>query len=80
MVRYDLYTIKNNVYNWTKKNDITPGGGVRKFFNILQNIYIHLKKYCLHIIQNTFFSQFVNCELSFNINHSDLNILDQDFF
>lgn len=39
-----------------KKNDITPGGGVRKFFNILQNIYIHLKKYCLHIIQNTFFS------------------------
>ena len=56
MVRYDLYTIKNNVYNWTKKNDITPGGGVRKFFNILQNIYIHLKKYCLHIIQNTFFS------------------------
>lgn len=56
MVRYDLYTIKNNVYNGTKKNDITPGGGVRKFFNILQNIYIHLKKYCLHIIQNTFFS------------------------
>lgn len=56
MVRYDLYTIKNNVYNGTKKNDITPSGGVRKFFNILQNIYIHLKKYCLHIIQNTFFS------------------------
>ena len=39
-----------------KKKDFTPGGAVRNFFNILQNIYIHLKKYCLHIIQNTFFS------------------------